>query len=101
MIKRHNETIYLETSKYAVDNTLAVVMICENGTAFGTLTVNIQEDLRDNCAFVDYNNMGEDIVDWIQENNLGTYTGRIGFSGFCAYPEVKFDLEEIKKHAYK
>ena len=101
MLNRNNENVFLEITKYAFDNTLAIVMICEDGQTFGNLTVNIQETLEDDCAFIDENNLGEDILSWVEENNVGKFTGRVGISGFCMYPEVKFNLKEIEKHAYK
>ena len=65
---------------------------------YGVLTVNLEEyPTRENRAFVDTNNYGNEIMDWIIENNLGTPTGRIGFSGYCAYPEVEFNLDNIKE----
>lgn len=59
------------------------------------LTVNLDEKLPPYCAYVDTNNNGEDIVDWIIENNLGELTGDYGYSGFCKYPLIKFNSKII------
>jgi hypothetical protein len=66
---------------------------------YATLTVNLEDfPTENNKAFVDINNLGDEIVDWIVQNDLGELTGRCGFSGYCAYPEVQFNLDKIKEH---
>ena len=62
---------------------------------WSTLTINLGYELPPYCAYVDTNNNGEDIVDWIIENNLGELTGDYGYSGFCKYPLVKFNKDII------
>ena len=66
---------------------------------YAALTVNlVNEKCRENCAFVDINNLGPTILEWISVNKLGTPTGKYGKSGFCVYPEVKFNMDEVRKH---
>ena len=66
---------------------------------YATLTVNLAgEKCEKDCAFVDTNNLGEKILRWIADNNLGAPTGRYASSGYCAYPEVKFNMDEVRKH---
>lgn len=90
--------ITFRVDSYRSGGGLAVVMECEEGP-YGVLTVNLEDfPTHGNKAFVDINNNGADIVDWIESNNLGVVTGRMGFSGFCIYPEVEFNLDEINKH---
>lgn len=62
---------------------------------WSTLTINLGYELPPYCAYVDTNNNGEDIVDWIIENNLGELTGDYGYSGFCKYPLIKFNKDII------
>lgn len=54
-----------------------------------------------NRAYVDTNNNGESIRNWIEKNRLGKPTGRLECSGFCVYPEYEFDLERLKSFEYK
>lgn len=90
--------INFEVTSYVDDGGLAIVMHCE-GEPFATLTVNLEDfPTYGNKAFVDINNLGEEIINWIEENNIGVRTSRLGFSGFCVYPEVDFNLDEINKH---
>ena len=92
----HNITF--EISSYKYGGGLAILMNCEEGP-YAALTVNLEEFPReDNNAFVDTNNLGNEIVDWIIENDLGELTGRIGTSGYCIYPEVAFNINKIKVH---
>jgi hypothetical protein len=94
--------IELQVAKYGYNNSLAIRMIThEAGYAepWSNLTVNLVDDLKPDCAFVDTNNNGPEILQWIEENKLGKPTGRMEQSGYCKYPEYKFDLEKIKEGA--
>ena len=52
----------------------------------------------EDCGFIDTNNLGNNIIQWLIDNNLAMQTGRFGKSGFCVYPEVKFNMDEVKKY---
>lgn len=56
-----------------------------------SVTVNLSEykKTNENCAFVDTNNTPF-ITDVIIRNGFGIPTGRVGYSGFCMYPEFDF-----------
>ena len=73
--------------------------ICEGDLEpFSNFTVNLPEYKSDsNCAFVDINNFGE-AENLIRAYKLGEPTGRYGRSGYCTYPEYRFDLDEIRKY---
>lgn len=49
------------------------------------------------CSYVDTNNAGH-LRQWLEDNHLGEWTGKVAHSGYCAYPEFRFNLEEIEKH---
>ena len=61
------------------------------------LTVNLGEPDKKDCAFVDVNKLGQDILPWIEQNGLGRPTGRSQRSGFVVYPEYRFDSERLKE----
>ena len=63
---------------------------------FADMTVNVV-DLPENEAAIDTNNL-PGLTDWIEENNLGMFTGRYVNSGFCSYPIYKLNIENIKKN---
>lgn len=95
MYKMNGHEIYLEKNQYSCNKRLAVQAyeIDEYGweMPYATITVNLpNEKLTDeNCAFVDGNNVPF-VDEWLEENGIAEPTGRIGFSGFCAYSEMRF-----------
>ena len=70
---------------------------------WNVLTVNLNSIRPQNCAFIDTNNNGEDILAWIIRHGLAVPTGTYGRSGFCNYPEYRFRpeiLQEIDPDGY-
>jgi hypothetical protein len=90
--------IELVASSYTSGHGLAIAMITyEEGypEPWQNLTVNLEIATDDNCAFVDTNNNGEEIIEWLISNGIGKPTGRTARSGFCIYPEVEFDMDKL------
>lgn len=95
-----NHPITLTTNTYAKNGNLYVGLICwDDGfpEPWSDLTVNLGERCKKNCAFIDTNNNGQQIVTWLEENKLGKFTGRWSASGYCRYPEFEFDMNEVNK----
>lgn len=96
----HSLGIYLDN--YADNDNLYVGLICCNeedyGEPWSDLTVNLDTKLAPNRAYIDTNNNGNEIINWLISNKLGKPTGRYGASGFCVYPEFEFDMNELKKY---
>lgn len=95
--------IKLEVAKYCENGNLAIKMYYfddEFGSymPYANLTVNLEGKRDEGCAFVDVNNLGYDVCDWIEMYGLGKWTGRFGRSGFCTYPEYKFDMDAVKRY---
>ena len=93
--------ITLNLSQYSNNRNLYVGLLThEDGfpEPWSNLTVNLGINCKGNCAFIDINNNGKEIVSWLVENNLGKLTGRTQISGYCTYPEFEFDLDELNKH---
>ena len=78
---------------------LEILDITDHGLEpYAPLTVNIPESRANfGCAFVDTNNFSA-AEKLIKDYKLGTPTGHFARSGFCTYPEYRFNLNEIKKH---
>jgi hypothetical protein len=76
------------------DGNLAVIMLDEYGRMHARLTVNLPNYHKTDasCAYVDSNNHPT-IVDWLKTNNIAEPTGMIAHSGFCEYPEMRFNFE--------
>lgn len=83
-------------SHYVENDNLYVGIVCwDEGypEPWSDLTVNLSVKCEDDCAFIDVNNNGEAIIDWLVENNIAVPTGRVEASGFCLYPEVHFNKD--------
>lgn len=63
---------------------------------FATLSVNlVDEDLtNDKCFFVDVNNCPW-AIEFLKKNKIAEPTGKMGFSGYCAYPEFRLIKEDL------
>ena len=95
--------IMFTTEQYVSGNTRIAMHYydedCEQYLPFASLTVNlVGEHCDEDCGFIDTNNLGNNIIQWLIDNNLAMQTGRFGKSGFCVYPEVKFNMDEVKKY---
>ena len=92
-----------ELANYA-DNASLYVGLLTNEEGYPepwqNLTVNLPASrfCKPNCAYIDTNNNGDEIIDWLETNGLGKETGRIAASGWCFYPEFEFDMYALKKH---
>ena len=61
------------------------------------LTVNLDVKLEPDCAFIDINN-NPYAMEWLIENEIGSFTGKWRQSGFCRYPEFRFKEEKLKEY---
>ena len=96
-----NHPMTFRLSRYAENDNLYVGLITtEEGYAepWSDLTVNLSVPCDENCSFIDTNNNGDEIIDWLTSNNLGKLTGKVQPSGWCMYPEFEFNMEELGKH---
>lgn len=114
-MKIYELTMYGETYKialmkgtYSSNETLAVEMVVVNDKGemvepWNMLTVNIDSSnvlANDKRAFIDTNNNGEEIIQWLEENKIATSKGVYGQSGWCSYPLYEFNgqvLNEMEK----
>lgn len=107
-IKKYG-TVYpisLEINSY-LDGNLAIQMYSwEDGypEPWDLLTVNLGGIREKDCAFIDINHNGQEILAWIIRYGLAVPTGRFGRSGFCSYPEYRSKeivLREIDPKGYE
>lgn len=100
--KAHPMTFQL--SNYSINGNLAVLLVThEEGypAPWQNLTVNLVDGCKANCGFIDTNNNGIEIIDWLIENQLGHPTGRLEASGWCMYPEFEFDMDKLMEYVPK
>ena len=81
----YGNKVYLKKTKYVNNNVLAILMYCEDGEPYGTVTVNLPYAFHTDfdCSYVDTNNFdwgGRSIVAWLVENEIGEMTGELGES---------------------
>lgn len=93
-----SNTMYVEMAKYGENGNLAIQLYCNDDgymEPWSTMTTNLSVKLPADCAYIDTNNNGYEIVDWIIKNEFGVPTGEVRQSGYCVYPLVKFDLSKL------
>lgn len=90
--------VELGVSEYLNNGSLAIELIdAEERESFAILTVNIEEEgAGKETAYVDINDCPW-AKKFIEDNELGEFTGKYGRSGFCVYPLYKFNLDKIKE----
>lgn len=98
----HNGTtqqIQLEVSTYPNNNLAIMMNTIKRGKVISekVLTVNFPVALPENCACIDTNNNGNDILAWIVRHGLAIPTGRTVESGFCTYPEYRFRVSVLRE----
>lgn len=95
MYELNGYKVYLEKTTYANNKRLAVqaYVVEDDGwiEPYATISVNLpNEKITDeNCTFVDGNNVLF-IEEWLEKNGIAEPTGRVAFSGFCVYSEMRF-----------
>lgn len=95
-----------EVGKYTYNGTISVMAYCNGeygAEPFGSITVNIEDSdtCVNDCNFIDSNNMSADVLLFLEENNIAHPTGRVGNSGYCVYPEYRFNKEFIREYSRK
>lgn len=92
-------TVRVFALRYLTPQRLAVHLFdIDSCEPFLDATVNIPDEpiSGDDCAFIDTNNYPW-IGKFLQSNNIAKPTGYIGMSGYCTYPEYKFDLSKLTR----
>ena len=92
--------IYYDIAKYCENDNLAIQLFSDSEgytEPWSTLTTNLSEKLFPDCAYVDINNNGEEIIKWISDNKFGVPTGRNCQSGRCVYPLYRFDMKRFNQ----
>lgn len=84
--------------EYQMNGSLAITLFdINNNEEFDVITTNvpfgISDPNRDDLALVDTNNCRW-ATKWLEDNKLAVPTGNMARSGYCTYPEYKFDLSK-------
>lgn len=88
-----DHAIQFYKTKYSNNNNLAIVAneLMDDGyeEPYSTVTVNLNNILPSNQAYLDINNCPDEIIHWLFDNGYAEQKG-VEFSGFCMYPLVEF-----------
>lgn len=111
MLKQFTKTVRLPIRKKPISVAFSLERYHNGNTAvmiykpkllgyeeWDVLTVNTDTVLSPDCACIDTNHHGEDIIDCLKQLGLGEATGLTCTSGFCKYPVFKLDIEKIKRY---
>lgn len=93
------EMVQLEINNYQNNNGLYIglnIVGGEYSESYGDITVNLDGKAPDYCAYVDMNNMPE-LEKFIEENDLGEFTGLRKRSGFCEFPLYMFNPDRLRE----
>lgn len=95
---RTYEGAYLKVGRYVSDDSLVIEIWNRSDGCIARLTVCLSDPfLRENESYVDTNNCPW-VLDFIREYQLGKESGYMKRSGYCNYPAVIFDMEQMKKY---
>ena len=97
--KDHKMTFHV--GRYQQNGNLYIELLShDDGYAepWQNLTVNTKFKCLENCAFIDTNNNGTEIIGWLIDNNLGYLTGCMTGGDFCIYPEFEFNMETLMQY---
>lgn len=94
--------VFLAKGNYSNNGTIAVEIISFDDDGFeepfAALTRNIPCDYglaNDTMQFIDTNNLGNDIGNWLVKNNIARPTGLAWPSGYCLYLLYEFSNEAL------
>ena len=88
--------VSIETSTYYYGGNLSISLITEDGERLAMLTTNLAGwTLPNDKSFVDTNNCPW-AEKFISDNKLGKPTGIKAVSGYCVYPQYRFDMDKLK-----
>ena len=80
---------------YPYNRTLAIALF-ENDESYVNLTCCLDDTPGRNCAYIDVNHMGKDIVEVLEKEGYGKRTGKEYQSGYVLYPEFMFKEDVLK-----
>ena len=85
-------------NRYNADNSLYVDVWNPEEGPIATLTVCLnKKGLPENQSYIDDNNCPW-ALEFIETYGLGKWTGDIGFSGYCTYSLVEWNMDELNKY---
>lgn len=79
-----------------MNNNRLYIGLNEGPDMFANLTVNIDAPCPEYCAYVDANNLSK-AEEFINDNELGEFSGFTAVSGYHEYPLYTFDPDRLRE----
>lgn len=89
---------HISLNNYSADGSLCVELWNKEDGAIARLTTCLSDkSLKGNYSYLDENNCPW-AMDFIKTYELGKDTGHIRGSGYCFYPLIEWNMEELKNY---
>ena len=88
---------WISVGTYHYGGTPALSLWSENGPYSNITTNLVGYECAEGCVLLDTNNMPE-ICGLLYSNGLAVETGRVAYSGWCAYPEFMLNWPAIAEY---
>ena len=91
--------VQLKISQYLSNGCIYIGLLScteEGLEPYGDITVNLREGAPDYCGYINTDKMPE-IEKFLIKNDIGEFTGIMGFSGFGKYPMYLFNAERLRE----
>lgn len=101
-ICQKNLRVVFHLKKYLTNDNLCIEAYkptLRGYVCYDTLTVNTRTSLPHDCACIDVNHHGYELVERLEKLKLGKRTGQMIDSGYCSYPVFQFRNDLLLKHA--
>ena len=99
-VKTNFETFsdcFLKVGRYHTDKNLAIQLFSISEGLIAMLTICLCDpSLKENESYVDTNNYPW-AVDFLERKGLAKLSDKIRLSGYCIYPVMEFNRENMKK----
>lgn len=92
---RGYDIIGINIGNYSYNNNTAISLDCSEGV-FATITVNLDESLDEDMAYLDTNNCSW-VEDIMEKYGLGEFTGKSKQSGFLCIPIIQIKFKSHKR----
>ena len=97
-IKSYGESfrVFFIKGHYTDNDNLYIGLVTEDKDLLADVTVNIEQMCDPLWACIDTNNLGQEILDWLEKNGAGhRLEGRAIRSGYCSYPMFQFSQKFV------
>lgn len=98
LYKLNGYDVFFRKSTYQYDGSLAITAYTKGEYGeeqYAHITVCIG-GAQEGCNFVDVNNL-PNVCSFLNDNNIAEPTGTYVQSGYCMYPEYRFDSRFLKE----